>query len=182
MFQWYSDADRCYAYLFDVPKLKATVQESEWFERGFTLQELLAPAEVFFLDDEWNDIGTKKILQEVVAERTGIPADILSGAADIDTASIAQRMSWAAKRKTTRLEDRAYSLMGIFSINIHLVGSTEEVPYCRLWIGGQPNPEMARDFPAVKKMGRRLLAPARALQRRLSWVESLVVFRKVAVF
>ncbi len=101
MFQWYSDADRCYTYLFDVPKLKATVQESEWFERGFTLQELLAPAEVFFLDDEWNDIGTKKILQEVVAERTGIPADILSGAADIDTASIAQRMSWAAKRKTT---------------------------------------------------------------------------------
>ncbi|KAM3499403.1 hypothetical protein MY10362_007339, partial [Beauveria mimosiformis] len=59
--------------------------------------------------------------------------------------------------------------------------STEEFPYRRLWVGCEPNPEMARDLPTVEKMGRRLLAPARALQRRLSRMESLVVFRKVAV-
>ncbi len=63
---------------------------------------------------------------------------------------------------------------------VHLVGSTEELPYRRLWVGGQPSPE-ARDLPAVEEMGRRLLAPARALRRRLSRVESLVVFRKVTV-
>lgn len=132
MYQWYFDADRCYAYLFDVPKLKATVQESEWFERGFTLQELLAPAEVFFLDNEWNDIGTKKSLQEAVTDRTGIPADILSGMADIDTASIAQRMSWAARRKTTRLEDSAYCLMGIFGVNMPLIYGEGERAFTRL--------------------------------------------------
>ncbi|KAM0668171.1 hypothetical protein ACQRIU_001733 [Beauveria bassiana] len=107
MYQWYFDADRCYAYLADVPSLKATFQESEWFERGFTLQELLAPAEVYFLDDQWNDIGTKASLRNAVSLRTGIPSDILSGIADIDTASIAQRMSWAASRKTSRLENQA---------------------------------------------------------------------------
>lgn len=132
MYQWYFYADRCYAYLADVPKLKSTVQESEWFERGFTLQELLAPAEVFFLDDEWNDIGTKNSLQEAVTERTGIPADILSGAAGIDTASIAQRMSWAAKRRTTRLEDRAYCLMGIFGVNMPLIYGEGERAFTRL--------------------------------------------------
>ncbi|KAM3452231.1 hypothetical protein MY3296_004669 [Beauveria thailandica] len=132
MYQWYFDADRCYAYLADVPSLKATFQESEWFERGFTLQELLAPAEVYFLDDQWNDIGTKTSLRNAVSLRTGIPSDMLSGIADIDTASVAQRMSWAASRKTTRLEDRAYCLMGIFGVNMPLIYGEGERAFTRL--------------------------------------------------
>ncbi|KAM3532251.1 hypothetical protein NHJ13051_000237 [Beauveria bassiana] len=132
MYQWYFDADRCYAYLADVPSLKATFQESEWFERGFTLQELLAPVEVYFLDDQWNDIGTKTSLRNAVSFRTGVPSDILSGIADIDTASIAQRMSWAASRKTSRLEDRAYCLMGIFGVNMPLIYGEGERAFTRL--------------------------------------------------
>ncbi|KAM3460165.1 hypothetical protein NHJ6243_006211 [Beauveria neobassiana] len=132
MYQWYFDADRCYAYLADVPSPKATFQESEWFERGFTLQELLAPVEVYFLDDQWNDIGTKTSLRNAVSFRTGIPSDILSGIADIDTASIAQRMSWAASRKTSRLEDRAYCLMGIFGVNMPLIYGEGERAFTRL--------------------------------------------------
>jgi hypothetical protein len=61
------------------------------------------------------------------------------------------------------------------------VGSTEESSYRRFGVGCQPSPEMTRDFPAVEKMGRRLLAPAGALQGRLTWVESFVVVRKVTV-
>ena len=61
------------------------------------------------------------------------------------------------------------------------VGATEELPYRCLWVGCQPSPEMARDLPTVEKMGGRFLAPAGALQCRLSWVEFLVVFRKVSV-
>ncbi len=64
---------------------------------------------------------------------------------------------------------------------VYLIGSTEELSYRRLRVGCQPNPEMARNLPTVEKMGRRFLAPARALQCRLSRMESLVVFRKVAV-
>ncbi len=39
--------------------------------------------------------------------------------------SIAQKMSWAARRKTTRIEDQAYSLMGLFQVNMPLLYGEE---------------------------------------------------------
>lgn len=130
MYLWYYKAGRCYAYLSDVQSMD-TFQESEWFARGWTLQELLAPAEVFFLDKDWNDLGTKKSLQEAVSDQTRIPINILSGA-DLETATVAQRMSWASQRKTTRIEDRAYCLMGIFGINMPLLYGEGERAFIRL--------------------------------------------------
>ncbi|KAL4895121.1 hypothetical protein BDV59DRAFT_160125 [Aspergillus ambiguus] len=41
-------------------------------------------------------------------------------------------MSWAAKRQTSRVEDRAYSLMGIFSVNMPLIYGEGEVAFIRL--------------------------------------------------
>lgn len=131
MYTWYYQAARCYAYLADVPS-KCALQDSEWFARGWTLQELLAPEEVYFLDDQWAELGTKETLQQVVHERTGIPLDVLSGDVDVETASVAQRMSWAAKRNTTRLEDKAYSLLGIFGIQMPLLYGEGERAFTRL--------------------------------------------------
>ncbi|KAL6816109.1 ankyrin repeat-containing domain protein [Trichoderma camerunense] len=131
MYLWYYQAERCYAYLVDVPS-KSNIEDSEWFTRGWTLQELVAPSEVYFVDEHWNDLGTKKDLQQVVSKCTGIPINILSGDEDLETASIAQRMSWAANRKTQRLEDRAYSLMGIFGINMPLLYGEGERAFIRL--------------------------------------------------
>ncbi|KAK4085296.1 uncharacterized protein Triagg1_286 [Trichoderma aggressivum f. europaeum] len=131
MYLWYYQAERCYAYLVDVPS-KSNIENSEWFARGWTLQELVAPSEVYFVDEHWNDLGTKKDLQQVVSKCTGIPISILSGDDDLETASIAQRMSWAANRKTQRLEDRAYSLMGIFGINMPLLYGEGERAFIRL--------------------------------------------------
>jgi hypothetical protein len=34
--------------------------------------------------------------------------------------SVARKMSWAANRETTRVEDVAYSLLGIFEVNMPL--------------------------------------------------------------
>ncbi|QYS99230.1 Ankyrin repeat-containing protein [Trichoderma simmonsii] len=130
MYLWYYKAGRCYAYLSDVQSMN-TFKESEWFKRGWTLQELLAPAEVFFLDKDWNDLGTKKSLQEAVSDQTRIPVNILSGA-DLETATVAQRMSWASRRKTTRIEDSAYCLMGIFGINMPLLYGEGERAFIRL--------------------------------------------------
>lgn len=130
MYLWYYKAGRCYAYLSDVHSMN-TFKESEWFKRGWTLQELLAPAEVFFLDKDWNDLGTKKSLQEAVSDQTRIPVNILSGA-DLETATVAQRMSWASRRKTTRIEDSAYCLMGIFGINMPLLYGEGERAFIRL--------------------------------------------------
>ncbi len=72
-------------------------------------------------------------------------------------------------------------IVEVSKTNEHFVGATEEFPYRCLWVGCQPSPEMAGDFPTVEKMGGRFLATARALQCRLSLMESLVVFRKVSV-
>ncbi|KAL6833118.1 putative ankyrin repeat-containing protein [Trichoderma sp. SZMC 28015] len=130
MYLWYYKAGRCYAYLSDVQSIN-TFKESEWFKRGWTLQELLAPAEVFFLDKDWNDLGTKKSLQEAVSDQTRIPVNILFGA-DLETATVAQRMSWASRRKTTRIEDSAYCLMGIFGINMPLLYGEGERAFIRL--------------------------------------------------
>ncbi|PTB66973.1 ankyrin, partial [Trichoderma citrinoviride] len=131
MYLWYYQADRCYAYLVDVPS-KCMIEDSEWFTRGWTLQELLAPSEVHFVDEHWNDLGTRTELQGTISKCTGIPINILSGDDELESASIAQRMSWAAKRKTQRLEDRAYCLMGIFGINMPLLYGEGERAFIRL--------------------------------------------------
>jgi hypothetical protein len=131
MYRWYQKADVCYSYLADVPS-KAIFSSSRWFTRGWTLQELIAPLTVIFLDEEWKELGTKASLQHDVSDCTGIPISILSGDDDLETFSIAQRMSWAAKRKTSRIEDRAYCLLGIFGINMPLIYGERETAFTRL--------------------------------------------------
>jgi hypothetical protein len=131
MYRWYQDARECYAYLADVQS-ESEFRNSAWFTRGWTLQELIAPSILIFLNEQWKELGDKKSLNQLVFDRTGIPVRILSGDDDLETASIAQRMSWAAKRRTTKIEDRAYSLMGIFGINMPLLYGEGELALVRL--------------------------------------------------
>jgi ankyrin repeat protein len=131
MYHWYQEADECYAYLADVPS-KAEFSGSKWFTRGWTLQELIAPSTVIFLDEKWKRLGTKATLQQDVFDCTKIPVSILSGDDDLENFSIAQRMSWAAERKTTRIEDHAYCLLGIFGINMPLIYGERETAFIRL--------------------------------------------------
>ncbi|KAL9489368.1 hypothetical protein ACSS6W_001645 [Trichoderma asperelloides] len=130
MYLWYYQSTKCYAYLADVQSI-STFKKSEWFLRGWTLQELLAPSEVYFVNRDWKDLGTKTSLRQAISDQTQIPVNILSGA-DLETASIAQRMSWASNRRTTRIEDRAYCLMGIFGINMPLLYGEGERAFIRL--------------------------------------------------
>ncbi|KAF5348000.1 hypothetical protein D9758_009999 [Tetrapyrgos nigripes] len=125
MYAYYRDSVVCYVYLSDVsPGLdprasgKGTFRESRWFTRGWTLQELLASPRILFYDREWNRIGTKSSLSDVIVEVTNVPAAVLLGHTDIQSATIALRMSWAATRVTTRPEDVAYCLMGIFGVHM----------------------------------------------------------------
>jgi hypothetical protein len=100
---------------------------SKWFTRGWTLQELLAPKTVVFFDQDWVDIGTKSSLAPLISAVTGIKDLFL-----FKTASVAQKMSWAAKRETTRVEDRAYCLMGLFEVNMPLLYGEGEKAFLRL--------------------------------------------------
>ena len=127
MYTWYGNAQECYAYLADVgvtisrngKTLPAkTLDQSDWFTRGWTLQELLAPQRVDFYNAEWQHIGDKLELLPVISQRTGIARAYLRNPADIYRASVAQKMSWAAGRRTRKKEDRAYSLLGLFGINM----------------------------------------------------------------
>ncbi|MCJ1326871.1 hypothetical protein MMC10_003537 [Thelotrema lepadinum] len=131
MFDWYRTADVCYAYLDDVAHVpsvpgryvfrrqKQRDQESEWFERGWTLQELLAPDEKMeFYEADWKRIGTKQELSGTLEKITGIDKKYLTGDADFRDASVATRMSWMAGRFTTQVEDVAYSMLGLFDINM----------------------------------------------------------------
>ncbi|KAF5344936.1 hypothetical protein D9758_011568 [Tetrapyrgos nigripes] len=123
MYQYYEDAVVCYVYLCDVSiefhprNPKSTFKDSQWFKRGWTLQELVAPRNVVFLDKYWVRIGTRWTLRDVVSAITSIPVEVFEGR-DINTYSVAQRMSWASLRETTRAEDQAYSLMGIFGVSM----------------------------------------------------------------
>ncbi|RYP11814.1 hypothetical protein DL765_007580 [Monosporascus sp. GIB2] len=132
MFKWYSDAVVCITYMSDVRKnLSVTTepqvfydsqtgQPSAWFTRGWTLQELLAPRNMQFYDEKWEFLGTKASLAAALAHITRIREEYLTGAEDFRNACIAAKMSWMAGRETTREEDMAYSMLGLFNVNMTL--------------------------------------------------------------
>ncbi|KAK6068065.1 het domain protein [Seiridium cupressi] len=126
MYRWYKEASVCYVYLADVSlpgdchAENSDFRMSQWFTRGWTLQELVAPKLAEFYDVSWSFIDERSQLRHLIQEITGVPAEFFTGESICD-ASVAQRMSWAAGRKTTRVEHMAYCLLGLFDVNIPLL-------------------------------------------------------------
>ncbi|KAL2673694.1 hypothetical protein Neosp_012137 [[Neocosmospora] mangrovei] len=126
MFAYYERAKVCYAILDDVPARRSaedkvdpsSFSHSAWFTRGWTLQELIAPTNLKFFDASWSFLGykTDKWLLPIIEQVTGVDSIVLNIPATTKVMSIAKKMSWAARRETTRVEDMAYSLMGIFGV------------------------------------------------------------------
>ena len=138
MFRWYQASEVCYALMTDIrvaglnnDTVLDQFKKSRWFTRGWTLQELLAPHFVVFYDEQWQFLGTKQTLSSHLTLRTRIDEEILNGE-PLDSRSIAQKMSWAAHRETTRVEDRAYSLLGIFGVNMPMLYGEGERAFFRL--------------------------------------------------
>jgi hypothetical protein len=118
MFLWYRNSTLCYVYLNDLPAVE--MKASRWFTRGWTLQEIIAPKDVNFYDKNWKFNGTKSGLVSQLHEITGIDRSILLGG-NLQLISVARKMSWAAQRQTTKVEDMAYCLLGLFEISIPLL-------------------------------------------------------------
>ena len=149
MFAWYRDAARCYVYLSDVSTSSLTssltsstpaqqhwnraFQQSRWFTRGWTLQELVAPVSVEFFSAEGERLGNKYSLVQELHSVTGISSEALQGSRPLDQLSVDERMSWVGQRKTKREEDAAYSLLGIFDVHMPLIyGEGRRKAFARL--------------------------------------------------
>ncbi|XXH02316.1 hypothetical protein Hte_008689 [Hypoxylon texense] len=140
MYQWYKESDTCYAYLSDVDYqfrdvgIPEEIQVSRWFTRAWTLQELIAPRKFIFYDRQWREIGhrSQEDIATAVCDATRIPREVIQGVETLDPYSVAQKMSWAAHRSSTRVEDRAYSLIGLFDINMPLLYGEGDKAFKRL--------------------------------------------------
>ncbi|KAK3380582.1 heterokaryon incompatibility protein-domain-containing protein [Lasiosphaeria ovina] len=156
MFKWYKNATVCYAYLSDldpdpttidlddfdffkhgiekleIEKLERDLPKCAWFARGWTLQELIAPRNIEFYDRGWTRRGTKASLGELLSAITTVPIWILLEKTPLDRCCVGRRMSWAAKRKTTRIEDLAYCLLGLFDVHMPMIYGEGENAFWRL--------------------------------------------------
>lgn len=140
MFRWYQKADRCYVYLSDVSAsnlgpwnpYELQFRASRWFTRGWTLQELLAPSSVEFFTREGLRLGNKKDLEQQIHEVTRIAVAALQNR-PLAHFTIEERFQWVANRNTTKEEDSAYSLLGIFGVYMpHIYGEGKKHAFRRL--------------------------------------------------
>ncbi|KAK5189439.1 hypothetical protein LTR99_008018 [Exophiala xenobiotica] len=138
MWAWYRDATECYVYLGDVSvrpqrdiaaddfdeASREQFRSARWFGRGWTLQELLAPTKELFCNNRWEVIAEKSVIGEELSKITKIPLVFLDGTvspSDNKLCSIAMRMSWVSRRQTTRIEDMAYCMLGLFDVHMPLI-------------------------------------------------------------
>jgi hypothetical protein len=143
MYKWYENAEVCYVYLVDVSEANFNIEfpKSRWFSRGWTLQELIAPDCVDFYDQDGCGIGSKDEHLELISKITQIDIEALMPWEELKkedreiglgTFCVAQRMSWASNRETTRVEDMSYCLLGIFNVNMPLLYGEGERAFIRL--------------------------------------------------
>jgi hypothetical protein len=144
MFDWYAHSEVCYAFLADATHdNKKSFHDSRWFTRGWTLQELIAPAVVIFYDKDWHKIGDRVSLTDAIMSRTKIDKLTLSRQvakmsnaemikSRLRTIGVSNKMSWVSWRNTTKIEDMAYCMIGIFDINMSLLYGEGERAFVRL--------------------------------------------------
>jgi len=143
MCRWYENSRICYAYLHDVHGPSFPVAKDyeryprsngwpEWFSRGWTLQEMIASWDVQFFNRDWHPIGDRTVLAPTLETITGVPQQILKEGLSSNPPCVAQIMSWAANRTTTRVEDKAYSLMGLLGVNMPMLYGEGQKAFHRL--------------------------------------------------
>ena len=93
---------------------------------------MIAPSNVQFFNTNRECIGDKKMLARILTCITRVPVHILKEGLFGNRPCVAQIMSWAANRRTTRVEDRAYSLMGLLDVNMPILYGEGKKAFHRL--------------------------------------------------
>jgi len=143
MYRWYKNSRICYVYFHDVPDPSFPTARNnvrypkskgwpEWFSRGWTLQEMIAPRDLQFFNRDWHPISDKRTLSGILENITRVPQHILKEGLSSNRPCVAQIMSWAADRTTTRVEDKAYSLMGLLDVNMPMLYGEGKKAFRRL--------------------------------------------------
>lgn len=135
MFAWYKYSAVCLVYLQDLSpdtSFEQGLPRCRWLTRGWALQELIAPRHVVFFDQVWTKRTTKAASIAVLSRATGIEKAVLAGTAYLSRIPVAQRMSWVSQRQTTRIEDIAYCMLGIFDIFLPLIYGEGNKAFLRL--------------------------------------------------
>lgn len=182
MFDLYAAAKICLAYLYDVAE-DGPIEKSVWFERGWTLQELLSPSLVLFLDGTWQVRGHKldsgsfakpftaksrvhevlgPPLVDLLAACTGIPVDVMENLADMEQRPCFDVFSWMQHRSTQRPEDEAYCLLGLFDVSMPLIYG--ERGQAKLRLMQQIEIKLTQRLKRSRKFKRDELSPAAHLQ------------------
>ncbi|KAI0530430.1 heterokaryon incompatibility protein-domain-containing protein [Xylaria digitata] len=142
MFRYYRDAAFCISFISDLSDssyasdlnahFESQFPHCRWLTRGWTLQELIAPPELFFNDSTWSLRGSKNDWKPLLSKETGVDEAILGSLDGLRHVPVARRMSWVSKRQTTRIEDMAYCLLGIFDVNMPLIYGEGQKAFVRL--------------------------------------------------
>ena len=130
MFQWYQGSAMTVVRLCNVfsPSRRGDLVRSIWNTRAWTFQEYHASKVVLFYNSDWTlyrnfDVPNHKECPEIIAEMeeaTGIETRALM-AIRPGLENIREKLRLASTRQTTRIEDTAYSLLGIFSLSLSVV-------------------------------------------------------------
>ena len=149
MFNWYKWSHTCFVFLEDVefplpgphgnealrrgtPEFQNVLRSARWFSRGWTLQELVASGYVVFYDASGTQLGDKFSLADDLVQITNIDRAVLKDVRTLPMVPVARKMSWAARRETTRVEDMAYCLLGMFDVNMPLLYGEGSRAFLRL--------------------------------------------------
>ena len=130
MFKWYQGSDLTIVFLFDVlsPSRRGDLMRSIWNSQALTFPVYLASKVVRFYTKDWKlymnrDIPNHKESPEIISEMeeaTGVSAQALM-ALRPGLDKIREKLYLASTRRTTLVEDVAYSLFGIFSMSLPVV-------------------------------------------------------------
>ncbi|KAG8816803.1 hypothetical protein FRC17_000176, partial [Serendipita sp. 399] len=154
MYAWYRDSRICIVHLSETAN-QAQMRLDPWFTRGWTLQELLAPRKLAFYSSEWKQITRSDSIKRGKTSNDEDDDDsedeaydtLWSRIADITEidiedllnfkpglSDVRKKLTWVSKRKTTRIEDMAYCLLGIFDLNLSIAYGEKEKAFYRLQV------------------------------------------------